>query len=345
MVRSLTYTFSEERSPWAAPVTVQPSMSAESALRSPEDGAAVQAGPAMRSSTGRGSPWDDTPAEASTPASTTACAWLPAGSQPETGFAAPVNGVAIAAPDPLRGRLPSGSRSKRSIIGAAPTGAAGEAAPGCARGASPLPNGPVSGASRLRASSRPSSSIIAFCLSITDRASAASPASLPRNRSFSAPRRRASWAMSRSCDSIVPIRASERRVQVSSAVPGPASSASMRAVAGRRSPPPVESHTASTASTTAATAENSSSCRRRTACASPPIAPARAAPALAALIARPPAARLAPAPSPPPPDDRRRDRCRAPPARPPRPGPEGRAWSRRGPRPAPLRRALRSHAP
>ena len=49
--------------------------------------AAVQAGPVMRISTGRGSPWDDTPAEASTPASTTASACAPAGSQDETGFA------------------------------------------------------------------------------------------------------------------------------------------------------------------------------------------------------------------------------------------------------------------
>ena len=80
-----------------------------------------------RSSTGRGSPWDEIPAEASTPASTTASAWLPAGSQAETGFAAPVKGVAMVSPDPLRGSAPSGSRSKRSIIGAAGAGAAGDA--------------------------------------------------------------------------------------------------------------------------------------------------------------------------------------------------------------------------
>ena len=70
-------------------MTVQPSRSTDCAVPS---SAAVQAGPVMRSSTGRGSPWEATPAEASTPAITTACAWLPAGSQSESGFASSPSG-------------------------------------------------------------------------------------------------------------------------------------------------------------------------------------------------------------------------------------------------------------
>ena len=69
MVCRRAYTFSEERSPWAAPVTVQPSMSTDIAVPS---SAAVHAGPVMRSRIGLGSPWLEIPAEASTPASTTA---------------------------------------------------------------------------------------------------------------------------------------------------------------------------------------------------------------------------------------------------------------------------------
>ena len=69
---------------------------------------------------------------------------------------------------------------------------------------------------------------------------------------------------------MVPIRASERRVQTFSAVSGPVSSASIPPTASGRPPPPAVSHTASTASATAAMTENSTSCRRRTAPASPP---------------------------------------------------------------------------
>ena len=108
----------------------------------------------MRISTGRGSPWEDTPAEASTPASTIASAWAPAGSQVETGFAT----ASATSSGPLRGsvtedcglpRTPirgSPSSSKVSIMRPG-TGAAGCACPSDAgaavrprnQGSEPLP--------------------------------------------------------------------------------------------------------------------------------------------------------------------------------------------------------------
>ena len=71
---------------------------------------------------------------------------------------------------------------------------------------------------------------------------------------------------------MVPILASERRVQTFSAMSGPASSASIPPWTAGCPPPPAVSHTASTTSTTAAMTENSTSCRRRTAPASPSTA-------------------------------------------------------------------------
>ena len=55
----------------------------------------------MRSSTGQGSPWKATPAEASTPASMTASAWAPAGSHAPTGFAT----ASATSAAPLRGSI------------------------------------------------------------------------------------------------------------------------------------------------------------------------------------------------------------------------------------------------
>ena len=119
---------------------------------------------------------------------------------------------------------------------------------------------------------RSSASMTAAWRSITLRALAASPASFWRSRSFSLPRRRASVSISRSRVSMVPILASERRVQTFSAMSGPASSASIPPWTASCPPPPAVSHTASTTSTTAAMTENSTSCRRRTAPASPSTA-------------------------------------------------------------------------
>ena len=76
---------------------------------------------------------------------------------------------------------------------------------------------------------------------------------------------------------MAPIRASERRVQASSALSGPANSASMFGVTGGVPPPPAISQNASTSSTAAAMTENSTSWRRRTAPASPSTALPRVA--------------------------------------------------------------------
>ena len=140
---------------------------------------------------------------------------------------------------------------------------------------------------------RSSASMTAAWRSITLRASAASPASFWRSRSFSLPRRRASVSISRSRVSMVPILASERRVQTFSAMSGPASSASIPPWTAGRPPPPAVSHTASTTSTTAAMTENSTSCRRRTAPASPSTALIAGLPGMRWPALRRPALRIA----------------------------------------------------
>ncbi len=66
--------------------------------------------------------------------------------------------------------------------------------------------------------------------------------------------------MSRSRVSSSPIRASERRTQLTSAVSGPASFASIPVGGGEPPPPPAENHTANTISNAAATPEKSSTC-------------------------------------------------------------------------------------
>ena len=83
----------------------------------------------MRNSTGRGSPWLETPAEASTPASTIASAWAPAGSQPATDFSTAPATVSAPERGPAAALPASPSSSKVSISGAGATGTGARATP------------------------------------------------------------------------------------------------------------------------------------------------------------------------------------------------------------------------